>query len=148
MFRITILLSLVAGCAPVDELGPEPPDGAQVDPDAAAAADGPACASGCEVDASGWLPVNAACEPNLDQCAVGLTCRIRAAHDGLCRPVGPLAEGDVCTSVDECGANMACITARPGTLRCQTVCEVAQSSPRCGTRGCAPFWGTETGVCR
>lgn len=162
--RIALALALLAACGAddVDLIAPDargcvcdggpslcprnactPGDaGVDAEPDALT------CLGTCEVDAGGDLPVNAPCEPTRDECAAGLTCRIRDAHDGICRPVGQLAEGTACTAADQCGANMACVPTTPGMMRCMVVCDVAAPAARCGAAGtCAPFWGDDTGVC-
>jgi hypothetical protein len=116
--------------------------GADAPPDAVT------CLGTCSVDAGGTLPVNAPCEPTLDECMAGLTCRIRAAHDGICRATGALAEGAACTSVDQCGSNMACLPTTPGMMSCMVVCDVAAPAVRCDAgQTCTVFWGADTGVC-
>lgn len=142
-------LALVAGCA-----GPAPEPGPDGGADAGAdAADGGACADQClppdAGDAGAGLPINAACEPTLDECAPGLTCRIASAHVGTCRPIGTLAAGAICTASDQCGAAQACLPAEaPNRLRCQVVCAIARPLERCQAgETCAPQWGADTGVC-
>lgn len=150
MRRLAIAAAWLIGCA---DPSPEPvPDG-RADAAADAGADGGACADQClppdAGDAGAGLPINAACEPTLDECASGLTCRLASAHVGRCRPVGTLAPGALCTASDQCGAAQGCLPAeQPNRLRCQVVCAVARPLERCQLgETCAPQWGADTGVC-
>lgn len=149
--HLRIAIVCLAACAdPAPEPGPDGGGGGDAGADAA---DGGACADQClppdAGDAGAGLPINAACEPTLDECAPGLTCRIASAHVGTCRPIGTLAAGAICTASDQCGAAQACLPAEaPNRLRCQVVCAVARPLERCQAGAtCAPQWGADTGVC-
>lgn len=114
------------------------------DPDAGPLTDG------APTDAPGLLPIDSECTPVAEQCAPGLTCRIRGSSTGRCRPVGPFPAGAACTGEDECGANMACIPAEGQTLRCFVVCDRNDPLRRCSpSQTCAAFWAPTwpTGVC-
>ena len=159
MTRLGILALALAACGQTDLSDDDSVDAPPVTCDGACeldaaqdgdAGDGGVCFGTCPaVDAAGGtLPINAACEPLLDQCAPGLTCRIRDAHDGICRTAGALLEGQVCTSVDQCGPNLACLSAGAGVLRCFLVCDVGAPALRCtSSQTCIRYWGDDTGVC-
>ena len=124
--------------------------------------------AGVDAPAPG-LPLDATCVPILEQCATGLTCRVRGAHDGRCEQVGPVPAGAICSGEDECGANMICMqlgwAQKPGawkhstrgvwykggtdTARCAVVCDVWNPYDRCqpGQR-CTVFVGDDLGICQ
>lgn len=93
------------------------------------------------------LPLDAVCVPTRDDCAAGLTCRMLAAHDGRCRPVGTWPAGAICTSTSECGAAMICAQAADGRNRCETICDVYDPSRCTGGLVCRPYVGDDVGVC-
>jgi hypothetical protein len=152
MSRLALVALALAACGTTPDDGDD--DGIDVDAgleDADAQPDAISCLGTCPLpdagDGGAGLPINAACEPTLDQCAPGLACRIRDAHDGICRAAGTMLEGQVCTSADQCGAALACIPDSPGVSRCFLICDVAAPARCASSQRCAPFWGDDTGVC-
>lgn len=139
--RILIsLLMLAAAC------GGDP--GGQLEVDAPAADAGGVDA----YDLDAGLPLGHLCAPLARQCLPGLTCRIQGGDDdGWCLPVGTTAEGDICTSVNQCGPGMTCLPAELGRWRCVVVCHVPAPTVHCGdeaTRDCVAYWNDRTGYCR
>lgn len=86
-------------------------------------------------DADG-LPRSAQCDPLADECATGLTCRIRPDPVmGSCEPIGPEPAGGDCTSGfsgddSVCGADMGCRAAGVGAI-CAVLCSPADPGARC-----------------
>lgn len=147
------LLSLLGGCGaapepeaaftvtvPIDlppplTITPNPPV-VPPPPPAGVALDAP-----CVPDVGQWLPAGARCQ-------LGLTCRVRGAHDGVCRPIGALPQGAVATGEAECGSNMLIMSDSFGQTRCALICFPQASGSRCKGRPCAPFINDELGVCQ
>lgn len=102
--------------------------------------------------APGDLPLNAMCDPVLEQCAGGLTCRVRHTNPvyGLCLPVGSTPAGGDCTASgdDGCAADMACVPGGTGDV-CMVVCATAAPADRCSaSEVCSTgLWGPDVGVC-
>jgi hypothetical protein len=123
------------------------------------------------------LPYNATCVPVMEQCRPDLTCRVRGSHDGRCLPTGTYPAGSVCTSENECGANMICmqtgqewIPARhedwelsphgvwrrtsanamggSDVAQCAVVCDPFDPLDRCRPdQQCVVFLGDDLGIC-
>lgn len=114
--------------------------------DASSSTDGP--------DAGG-RPQGAACDLLLEQCAQGLTCRGTGVSSSpfVCQPVGAAGAGELCVSVNDCGANMGCFPAGGGQRRCYLFCDTAnpvrcQAGETCYAQGgLPPEYPATTGVC-
>lgn len=103
------------------------------------------------IDAWAGAPHGQRCEPVIDQCAEGLTCRVLGDADGVCLPAGSLAEGDICTTTSDCGEAMACHPAELGRWRCVVVCHVPGlvGPQRCAeTQICQRYWSDNLGFCQ
>lgn len=95
------------------------------------------------------LPLDAPCQPAMDQCATTLTCRFVGEDQGRCRPVGPKMVGAACADDSSCGANMTCLL-DGGAKRCFMLCRRQAALERCTPQQvCDSLWGSEwdTGIC-
>ncbi len=148
-FGGVLLAALTMGCAASG--APVTPD-AGVQRDAAdaaadAATDAPVdAAPDAVIDAAG-LGLDADCDPTLDQCAGGLTCRPASGLRGSCRPVGVLPAGAACQTESDCGYAMTWFSDQAGTARCAVICNTEAPLQRCKpNQPCWPLVG-RLGVC-
>lgn len=128
------VLVVVAACAGGG--APVTPDGsadAAIDAAADAAADARTDAGmDAATDAApGGLGLEADCDPTLDECEAGLTCRPDGKLRGNCRPVGTLPAGAACQAEGECGYAMTWFSDPVGVARCAVVCNTMAPQPRC-----------------
>jgi hypothetical protein len=122
---------------------------------------GPDCPDGgpgdAEVFADGGLPQASTCDPRLEQCAVGLTCRYDNIDDageptGLCEIAGAAAAGAECQMLGDpdCGPQMDCFVVDIGLYQeCRAMCSPSDPTPRCGELACIPqpHLGADFGHC-
>lgn len=146
---IVLAAALAVGCAAGSRgLAPDARGlDAAADALADAAGDVPIDASiDAAVDADG-LGLDADCDPTIDECAVGLTCRPDGKLRGHCRPVGTLPAGAPCQAESDCGYAMTWFSDQAGVARCAVICNTEAPQQRCKPN--QPCWSIvgRLGIC-
>lgn len=123
------------------------PDGSAITVDGGADG-GINCADECVAPDAGssGLPLDADCDPLLDECAIGLTCRvINVSGAGICQTVGPLGVSEYCLDVGDagCGYAMQC----HGVAGCLVTCDPIAPGPRCVGNDVCVAWLDNLGYC-
>jgi hypothetical protein len=157
-FARVALAMFIGACGSTPDL-PMSPDASTVAPDAPIA-----CIDQCQAtdagmdgpspttDAGAGLPIHTACDVLADQCASGLTCRaVGGTPPFLCEPVGPIGDGDICVSSEQCGHAMGCWSTPTGK-RCLITCSTEEPLRRCAaTQQCLPLnrfpYPAAAGIC-
>jgi hypothetical protein len=105
-----------------------------------AGSDGASGSDGGPDATGGGRPLHAECDILEDQCASGLTCRsVGGPMPFRCEPIGPLGEGVVCQSSEQCGHAMGCWST-PTDRQCFITCDTANPSRRCSAgQQCLPL---------